>query len=239
VQIILTALRMGPPDHTLHTHLGKSVALIEQNCQSAEFQLRTIRAILKHLSNPSAADDLEGILVRGHSGYAVRMDKLGLEFRVSPTVREQIEAAVEQSPEAINQLLVKAWNNAYGLEQHPDVAFMLAVQAAEAAVRKVISPDDGAGKLGKMIRACEAKPSKWAFAVTESRDYFDTGKDEPLDGIQAVIQLMRLLSYGQRARHPGEDSDVNTVQQARAAVNAAVVLVMWSLDGTFRRVDSD
>lgn len=233
VDVLLNALRV---DSSIRERGYRDAwAHFESQCsRDPAFQLKTIRAILEHLPDDSAAGNLEQILVRGHSGYAVRADRRGLEFRVPPAARAQIERAVHETPSSISQLMVKAWNAAYGLEPHPDVAFLLAVQATEAAARGVISPDDGAARLGKMIRDCEAKPSKWELVITESRPYVPE-QDSALDGVQAVIQMLRVIAYGQKARHPDHDSDVNSIHEARAAVNLAVTLVQWCIDGAFRR----
>lgn len=199
------------------------------------FQLRAIRALLKHIPSTSKAGELEKRLKRGNSGYAVTADLRGLEFRVPPAAREEVEHAVAEVTESVSQLLTKAWNAAYGIDARPDDAFTNAFKAAEAALRPAITPDDAHAGLNKLITAYDAKPSKWEGAIVESRATFDPNKHTALNSADTVIQMARTVAYGQKSRH-GQDEDANSVTEARTAVHLAIGIAMAVHEGAFRRV---
>ncbi len=116
---IFNVLRKTPPptsNSSLGVRAGQYRQWFANYCITPDGMLNTIRAILKHLPYDHRAKTLEEILVRGKSGYAVRMDRRGLEFRVHPSAREQVELAISASPEGASKLLTKAWNAAYGMD---------------------------------------------------------------------------------------------------------------------------
>jgi hypothetical protein len=229
--VVMSALRIpDPPTSVSYAH-----AMLEQESQDPAFQLRVIRALLKHRRNESRAGELERRLKRGNSGYAVNAALDGLEFRVPPAARDEIEHATAVTPETVSQLLTKAWNAAYGVDARPDDAFLSAYKAAEAALRPVITPNDANTSLNKLISIYEAKSSKWELVVKESRATFDPSKHTELNGAETVMQMARTISYGQKARH-GQDADVNSFQEARVAVHLAITIAMAVHEGAFRAV---
>ena len=233
--VIATAMHLG--QEAPHGRFTEMQTYFERRCRDGEFQLRTIHTILGHLPITSETAQLEAILERGRSGYSVRADKKGLEYRVTPAARGQIEEAVKVVPESVGQLLTKAWNEAYGIDGDPFDAYTAAFRAAETALRPVISPGDHDARLGKMVADYEAKPDKWEFAIEEARPTFDPNKHTALDGRETVMQMARTIVYGQKARHALE-GDENSLAEARAAVHLAVTIAMMCESGAFRRVDS-
>ncbi|CAI9408368.1 hypothetical protein [Nocardioides sp. T2.26MG-1] len=232
VFVIATAMHLGAD--APHGKFGDMQEYFKRNCSNGEFLLRTIHTCLQHLPAAGAAEYLEVILKRGRSGYTVRTNTRGLEYRVTPAAREQVEEAVRSTPEPVGQLLTKAWNEAYGVEGDPFDAYMAAFRAAETVLRPVISPNDGDARLGKMIRDYEANPNKWEFLLTESRPGAKEKGLELLDGRETVMQMVRTIAYGQKDRHVFE-SDENSVTEARAAVHLAVTIAMMCETGAFRR----
>ncbi|MCD4523951.1 hypothetical protein [Nocardioides sp. cx-173] len=157
-----------------------------------------------------------------------------MEFRVPPAARQEIEFAVAEAPEAVSQLLTRAWNAAYGVDARPDDAFQSAFKAAEAALRPVITPSDSNTSLLKLIEIFDAKPSKWELVIEESRATFDPSRHHKLDGAQTIIQMARTIAYGQKARH-GQDEESNSVTEARTAVHLAISISMAVKEEAFRR----
>lgn len=230
--VLLNALRVEE-----QMSFTNALGYFQTQSRDPAFQLRLIRACLKHLPAQGPAKILETILVRGNSGYAVKADGLGLEFRVHPAARDQIEHAVEATSGGVSKHLTRAWNAAYGIEPQPEQAWAAAYNAAEAALRPIISPKDGSAKLGKMIGDYEANPPKWESVIEESRTTFNPDKHTELDARETVIQMARTICYGQRTRHGGDKGDPNTIEESRSAVHLAISIAMLCQEGALRRVE--
>lgn len=208
-----------------------------QKCEDPEFFLSAVRALLRQLPyGDRRISRLERILKTAHSGYTVRDDGKGLNYRVQPEVRAQVEAAVADSPEPLSRLLTRAWNAAYGLDPRPEDAVGAAFNAAEAALRPIISPK-GKVSLFRLIEDYEVASDKWESCLEESRPEH-TRKDKPeLDGREVVIQMARGIAYGQKGRHVDSDSvEVNSPEEARAIVGMAVSIVALVNQGVLRRM---
>jgi len=87
-----------------------------------------------------------------------------------------------------------------------------------------------------MLLAISDAPQKWEFSIVDEREK-PPANAPASDGVQVVLNMMRLLAYGQKERH-GDDDDgpveINTDDQARAAVMLATTLVQFAVGGAFR-----
>lgn len=197
-----------------------------------EFALNLLELLLA--TNYPSADptELATILAAGHSAYRLRDDYHGVEMRVLPEVKEQVQAVVAAAEAAPGEHLTEAWNAAYARTSDPEKAYSRSIQAVEAAMRPIVNGTT----LTKMIRLMHTAPSKWEFALEDERATVHPNATAA-DGVQVVIDLMRLLAYGQKQRHGGEDKvELNSEEQARTAVLVATMLVQFCTSGTLRRV---
>jgi len=175
-------------------------------------------------TNPSV---LTRTLTQGHSAYAVNDDRTGLEMRLHPEVKEQAQAVVDAAEEGVATHLTAAWNAAYGRTPDADKAYTRAIKAVEAALRPVISPTASGATLTRMINDMAAKPAKWSFAIADERPA--TARPAPgADGVEVVLDLMRLLAYGEKERHGTEGPvELHTAEEAQAAVMIAITLIQF------------
>lgn len=173
--------------------------------------------------DPKAAD-LELILSQGHSAYRVAPDGSKLEMRVDPSVRGQVQEAVDSSSGSSGDHLAEAFAKAYGVKTDPSKAYGESIKAVEAAAAPVVSPQNPKATLGTIISAITDKKTKWEF---------ESGGEA--DGVDTTVQMMRLLWSGQTSRHGGIAlTRVETLPEAQAAVNLASTLVQWCSTGIFR-----
>ncbi|WP_232677544.1 hypothetical protein [Nocardioides sp. R-C-SC26] len=235
VRAILNLLRITAREPSIDWRSMALSKLIHQCRADSNLMLETISLTLREF-DPNGRTSLETILRRGRSAYRVRADGRWLEHRVDPASRESIERAVSEVSPTVSTCLTRAWNAAYGITPEPDVAAHAAFQAAEAALRPVICPQDSAAGLHKIIRTYEDNPTKWEMAVTEARpSQFRSGpRFAELDGSETVMQLARTIAHGQRGRHADGEGDNHGVPDARAIVQCAIAIVMMVNDGAFR-----
>ncbi len=201
-----------------------------------EFALNLLELIL--VTNYPSADptELATILDAGHSAYRLSDDLHGVETRVLPEVKEQVQTVVAAAEAAPGEHLTAAWNAAYGRTSDPEKAYGRSIQAVEAAMKPVVSPKDDGTTLTKMILVMRDAPTKWQFALEDERATVPP-KAKAADGVQVVVDLMRLLAYGQKQRHGQTDKvELNSEEQARTAVLVAAMLVQFCTSGTLRRV---
>lgn len=181
------------------------------------------------LVKPLDAAELDEVLTQGNSIYRVRDDCTGLELRVVPEVRQQVQAVVDAAAGSPGVHLATAWNEAYGRNTDPVKAYSEAIKAIEAAAAPVVSPSNGKATLGTIIRDIGAKPAKWQLAIRPN----DEG------GVDEVRRMMKLLWEGQTSRHGGiTPTQPETAEAARAAVLLAAVLVQFCVSGVFALASS-
>jgi hypothetical protein len=231
------ALRLRIPVPDVPSNHGTAITKIMERANvDDEAALDLLEVMLESGAlGPSQVAALEEFLDEGHSAYRVNDGYSGLEMRVLPEVKEQVQAVVDAAAGSPGEHLAGAYNAAYGRTPDVERAYDRSIKAAEAALRPVISSKDSKATLTKMILAIRDAPQKWEFAVVDERD--DPPQNAPAaEGVQVVVDMMRLLAYGQKQRH-GEDGpvEVNTEAQARAAVMIAVTLVQWATTGVLRR----
>lgn len=209
---------------------------LQQRCYQDEgFFLDLIEYILENgTSDPwdgnssplgltSRVEVLENILELGNSAYKVSQNQSGLEMRTTPEVQQQVQDVVNTAG-AAGDHLAGAWNAAYSRTPDPVKSYSESIKAVEAALSARISPQNTKQTLGTMIRDVSSKPSKWTFAIADG---------DHSDGIATVLSMIRLLWEGQRSRHGGPNTQLETVEEAQAAVHLAATLVQFGVSGAF------
>ncbi len=164
------------------------------------------------------------VLELGNSAYRIRDDGKGLELRIEPAVKEQVQAIINEATGSPGGHLVTAWNEAYGRTPDPVKAYSEAIKAVEAAAAPVISPKNLKATLGTLVRDVKAAPHKWTFAIARPNG----------DSVEDVLRLMSLLWEGQTSRHGGVNPTVpETPEAARAGVHIAATLVQFFVGKSF------
>lgn len=109
----------------------------------------------------------------------------------------------------------------------PDLvgAYSEAIKAVEAAARPVVTPDDPSATLGKMLKALEVKPEKWAVVLTA-------------ETVEEVAGRIRAIWRTPHERHGTDQPGAPlTVEQTRAAFALALGLVDYFSRRLIHRVD--
>lgn len=194
------------------------------------YHLDCIEACLMLLSkkfpdDPRLSGELRSLLETGNSMYRVRGDYAGLEYMVTPELRDTaIKAASRGTPASTH--ITEAWNNAYGRHHDAVKGYGEAIKAVEAAGKGLISPSSGRATLGTMIKDMNAKPGKWDSVFRDK---------VPDHAVDTVKSMMRTLWDGQTSRHGDSTPTVHeTLDQARAAVVLALSLVQLFETGAFK-----
>ncbi|MNW57966.1 hypothetical protein D3C74_358050 [compost metagenome] len=174
--------------------------------------------LAQEIHTDSSEEALERILLNGRSNWSVgtRSGRPGLIGRVPSAVAEAVES-ITDNPTVANNLLRRAWGQAYGVTPDPPAAYSSAVKAVEVYSTKIFNPKTARSTLGKDIFAFRSKPEKWdvKFGEQDSKNH------------EHLLGMMSLLWNNQRDRHGSEEYKDATVDQARAAVLLASTLVGW------------
>ncbi|MEU0090461.1 hypothetical protein [Kribbella sp. NPDC006257] len=188
--------------------------------------LDVVEALLeRHGWDSGRGPELEDLLVRANSAYAVSANWDSLEERVAPGVKELVQEAIDASGGSAGDHLANAWNEAYGRRPDPVKAYSEAIKAVEAAMAKHVSPQNGKQTLGTMIRDIAAKPVKWEFVIA----------DGSVSGVETLLGMMRMLWDGQTSRHGGVNPTRDeTTDESRAAVHLAAALVQFGVSGALK-----
>lgn len=197
-------------------------------CKDPHFLLDLVEDLLDNYgpwdSNPGI---LQSLLDAANSVYTLREDNGGLEFRVAPGVREEVEAVVASAVGSAGDHLTQAWNECYGRTPDPVKSYGESIRAVECALAPIVSPQNTKQTLGTMIRDIDQKPSKWGFVIPDGN----------VTGVGTVLSMMRLLWDGQSSRHGSvKPTRSETIEEARAAVHLAASLVQYGASGAFHVV---
>lgn len=175
---------------------------------------------------------LSEILTLGDSAYRISASGESLTTLVDPTIEAAVSAAVstaQSNSEAGSaaEILAEAWAEILRLHPQPDVAYSLAIKAVESAVHAVVQPAHKGATLGTMLGELRSNPGLYRIAIP--------GPDGTGD-IAPVIALAETLWQGQTSRHGGKDPiRLETVEEARMAVEIAVTLTRWFSGGGITR----
>lgn len=163
------------------------------------------------------------LLTEGRSVWQIgRLPDLswGLVRRVDEAATER--AATVMSPDSLaTSHLRRAWSHTYRRTAEPKQALDEVILAIESAARSVVSPNDKAATLGKMISALRDKPDKWSAEVG------------------TIEQLAERLSALWKAQPRHGVDDPNEIKHvspafAEAAVHEGLTLVHWFRTGFVR-----
>ncbi|QUD81388.1 hypothetical protein J8M97_16470 [Gordonia polyisoprenivorans] len=171
---------------------------------------------------------LESLLLDSGAAWTVglRAGKPGLVRRVPEGVAVAAEAVFAKGDAGAR--LRTAWEKAFGVDPEPDVAYSRAVKAVEDAAIPVVSGNDKAATLGKVIAQIR---DGGQFALPMMREH----KDAPSHDV--LLGMLQLLWTGQHDRHGGNplpSTPSVTQDEAEAAVLLAVTLVGWFETGKVR-----
>ncbi len=227
--IIAIHLRLSISDprdyfHGLELPIAELSTLVDEQ---PTLMLDLIEELLPLTGNTyGAAANLEAVLAIGNSAYAVRSDNKGLEMRVLPEAKLNVEKAVAAADKkgSVGEHLTNAWNAAYGRTPDPVKAYSEAIKAVEGAAAPVISPNDLKATLGKLIGQLNTHASAYQLAVSNA-------------AVSTVVANMQLLWAGQTSRHGQVGPTVlETVDAAQAAVHLSATLAQWFQSGAIRKL---
>lgn len=217
-----------PAESSTNRHLG----YLASRCrEDQEFMLDLVEALLELYGwDGWRGDDLQKLLESANSAYQVSEDMSGLEEVVALGVKDLVAEVVGAAHGTAGDHLSTAWNAAYGRKADPVKAYSEAIKAVEAALVPRVSPKNARQTLGTMIRDIAAKPSKWKFVIP----------DGTAQGVESVLQMMRILWDGQAVRHGNHaPTPSQTLEEARAAVHIAATLVQFGVSGAFDLFESE
>jgi len=228
--IIAIHLRLRIPDPTdgwngLDVSMSELITLVNDQ---PTLMLDLIEDLLPFTGNTyGAARNLEAVLAIGNSAYAVRSDNAGLEMRVLPEAKLNVEKAIAAADKkgSVGEHLTTAWNAAYGRIPDPAKAYGESIKAVEGAAAPVLSPNNLKATLGTLIGQLKADAGRYQFAISVH------------DAVGMVVANMQVLWTGQTSRHGGvEETLSETVDAAQAAVHLAATLAQWFQSGAIRRL---
>ncbi len=151
-----------------------------------------------------------------------------LERRVSPELESLFTTAASNGNKPA-EYLRQAWGRVYGRQPSPDGGYRDAVRAVEAALKPIVSPDNGRTTLGTIFRDIRAKPEKFRMRLTPTSG----------DPVSVFVNNLELLWTAQLDRHGTDDEETPlnvTLEQAQDAATMAALIVHWVNSGAFSEV---
>jgi hypothetical protein len=203
--------------------------ILERVERSENFAVQLLTILLESCGEV-AIYELQNIFDAPGSKWEVVHDEeaqIGWLVSRSTGPRVEVVEALASLSEPAHDHLVTALKKLAGPSPEPAVAYFHAVKAVEAAAHLTVLPDDPKATLGKMIRAMENKPSKWAV-VLDSEE------------VEDVIRRMVILWNQPHERHGSSAPDPPvTLDQAHAGFALALGLVDHFARRLIYRVDQD
>jgi hypothetical protein len=227
------------PDEALNQLLNEALSYNDELCLDLiDHQL----GIGGTSARAKLAEELALALDQGGSQWQVtRSDPenswygLRLTRRVEPAATAAAEQAIASSGRA-GLHLSDAWASAYGRHPNPSHAYSQAIKAVEIAAGAIVTPNDSAATLGRMIGEMKAHSTDFVTVLVGKGDM--TAKGD-VAGADIVRLGMQLLWTGQHDRHGTFDpTQPISVSQAEAesAVALAIDIVHQFTTGAIRRV---
>lgn len=164
--------------------------------------------------SPSDIEDLDQILHDASSAWTVRLDKLGLQRRLSTAERSEQQRAtqiVDPATQHLNAAIAAAW----GPEENATEAYDEAVKALEAVLKPIVSPANDSTRLGTIVRDMRAKPNKWKLALSS---------DDSSEGVTVIAGLLDIV-WTSHIRHAGDEFKKHTIEESRDAISIAVMII--------------
>jgi hypothetical protein len=225
------ALRLNIPEA-----LDDPVYLYDESFIDADDLYAVIDAILD--LQPSGAGhfilrrrELQELLDDSLSAYTLSPDGRSLVNRADSAATAALNdsiatARARTDAGSASDHLATAWAFAYAIRPEPEKSYSESIKAVEAAAHAIIEPTNSKATLGTMIRHMRANPANFTMKLP------DPGKP-----ITPVLEMTAALWGGQTSRHGGQQpTRIETLEEARAAVHLAVVLVQWFSAGVVQRV---
>lgn len=213
------------PDHDL----DRGMVAIRRDAEAQSAELRMADYLLSIQTNEQPAVSLNAILEESGSMWKTgkRSGVSGLIRRVPDGVQSAVDKAISSGNHAGDRL-GKAWEAAFGLDPNPSHAYSLSVKAVEDAAVPVVSPNDAAATLGKIISQMR-NTGDWGLPLAREDKYAPTSA--------TLLSMMKMLWAGQADRHGGHhDPDLVVTQEAaEVAVMTAATLVQWFTSGAVAR----
>ncbi len=207
---------------------GVPVSLVELTLENEQFHLDLIDMLLE-FSNGLNRAELRTLLSDGGSVWTVSQDEpWQLERRVSPELAE-VRSLAQAGDDPAATHIRNAWGAAFGRAPDGSAAYRSAVAAVEAALKPLVSPNDATATLGKMIGEMKANPGP--YQVLLHRTSPPGNSDDPVGAVRGMLEL---LWHSQTDRHGTDDRAVPpsvSIEEARAAVALATLVVHWVKSG--------
>lgn len=168
--------------------------------------------------------ELRDIFEVAASVYTIAADGSGLTTRVDGTAAEMFRNAVSAADE-ISAELREAWARVYSLSTDPSDAWDHAIKAVEEALKPIITPTNNAATLGGVIGQLRSAPAgKNKFLLV------DNSLNPRTVPLNTFIDLLSFV-WVNPDRHGGANKRVPTLDEARAVVHAAVLIVQYARMG--------
>lgn len=141
-----------------------------------------------------------------------------------------------EADEGPSHWIAEAYNDAHGREPRPGPSYDASIRAVEGALRGMVIPKIGKSTVTQIINALRDGRANFELALEDARGAAAGANEPEIDGIEAVLAMLRSLAYGQRTRHGDSGTvTVNSAEEARAAFLLAVTLVQIGSSGALRR----
>lgn len=179
---------------------------------------------------------LEELLSRGGSAWRVSVDPAGIFERVTDSERKVFEEATSERGAAAEHLNA-AWEAAWRVDPNGQVAFDEAVKAVEAALRPVVTPNDGAAHLGKILGEIKASQERYTSRLdrTVEGSKRQSATSFANEGVQMIHELAGSLWRSHRRHGDPERRDPHGVEEGRDAVTLATALIAMQRRGFLER----
>lgn len=172
---------------------------------------------------------LDRLLDDGGSVYRVnrRLHPPRLTRRVDPSADAALDRALDTAEQTVSELLARAWTKTYSRNTDPDGAYFDALRAVERLACPLVLPKNGRASLNDVAKHLSSPGggAKWELVLTKLGD----GSVEPV-----VAMFDRLWHGNLKSRHGSLDYREVTLDEARAGVQLAVLLVQWLTDDVLR-----
>lgn len=193
-----------------------------------DFTISAYRAAPNKNYTPDRVKSLGRILHSAGSSWTIgeRQGRYALAKRVPDGVADVVDQVLSNGDKA-SSMLIRAWEQAYGISPSPSGAYQDAVKAVEIVANPLISPKDESATLGKDINVLRGQKDKWQFVMAGSSH---------TSAVEHVISTMQLLWHSQSDRHGSADYVDVTVAEAQAAVLLASTLVGWLSQDALKKI---
>lgn len=167
------------------------------------------------------AEALRDVLAASGSVLTVNKEGTALVEAVSREAQEVYDAATSENDDATTDLQ-EAWTKAYGRAPDPSDAWDHAIKAAEHVLVPVVEPKNARATLGRVIGHLNGQSgAQWEMVLP--------GDDQTHD-VAPLVSMLRLL-WPNHDRHGGQTPREPTLEEAKAVVSLAAMIVQWHRQG--------